>query len=183
MVAGITVALNLVIFVADQEVSALGDAELEPGLGCPGKLGGGDGVGTAPVFQPVDGGFNVSVRGARLAAQIEHRVIADGEVQRIAGHHRNVGGADAGGIGAADAQVMHAGMVGACQNAAVQGNLMNNAAGFNVIENAQIAAGHVGHGILGGDAVSSFQGHAELAVVFVGVVGIGGGHGGHEGQT
>lgn len=51
VVAGIIITLNLVVFVADQEVRAVGDAELETGLGRPGKLGGGNGAGTAAVFQ------------------------------------------------------------------------------------------------------------------------------------
>ena len=131
----------------------------------------------------MNGGLYVTIGGAGFAAQIEHGIVADGKVQRVTGHHRNISGTEAGGIRAADAQVLHAGMVGTGQDAAVQGNLMNNAAGFNIVENAQIAAGHVGHGVFGGDSVSPFQGHAELAVVFVGMIGAGGRHGGCNGQT
>ena len=183
VVAGVIVALNLVIFVAEHEVRAIGDAELEAGLGSPGKLGGGNGSRTAAVFQSMNGGLHVAVSGADFAAQIEHGVVADGKVQRVTGHHRDIGGTEAGGIRPADAQVLHAGVVGTGQDAAVQGNLMNNAAGFNIVENAQIAAGHVGHGVFGGDSVSPFQGHAELAVVLVGMIGAGGRHGGRKGQT
>lgn len=183
MVAGIVVALDLVVFVADHEVRALGHAELEAGLGRPGKFGGGNGAGPTAVFQTVDSGFHITVSGARLAAQVEHGVVADGQVQGIAGHHRNVRGTEAGGVGAADAQVVNAGMVGAGQNAAVQGNLVNNAACFNVVENAQIAAGHIGHGVLGGNAVGPFQGHAELAVIFFNMIRVCGGYGGRKGQT
>ena len=105
VVAGVIVALNLVIFVAEHEVRAIGDAELEAGLGSPGKLGGGNGSGTAAVFQSMNGGLHVAVSGADFAAQIEHGVVADGKVQRVTGHHRDIGGTEAGGIRPADAQV------------------------------------------------------------------------------
>ena len=97
VVAGIIITLNLVVFVADQEVRAVGDAELETGLGRPGKLGGGNGAGTAAVFQAMNGGLHVAVSGADFTAQIEHGVVADGKVQRVTGHHRNIGGTEAGG--------------------------------------------------------------------------------------